>query len=1586
MKTFDARSTERSGEGKVPDAEGAHGVATTMAPASVSTPALLVQQASGKRIDYVTAVLLEFLSRALDIAAESIDVGVPFADYGLDSILGVSFVKHINDALGLSLNTAIIFDYTSIERLAAHLIDAHGDRIRIESAVPVDQPAPVLLEPHREGREDLRSLATPFQPAVHQQPARQHQTPRAPHTEIPPVPAAIAVIGMSGQFPDAHNVATFWQNLIQGKNSVQELPPHYLNQEEYFSPERHSGKTYCKWGGILEERACFDPLFFNISPWEAESMSPHQRLILQESWKSLEDAGYNPRKLTGSRVGIFVGAEPTGFVHQTFTGSSEAIVAARLSYHLNLKGPAMVVNTGCSSSGVAIHLACESLRHGESRLALAGGVFAAISEGMLIGLAQTDMLSPSGMCHSFDRAADGTVFSEGVGMVVLKRLEEAIAEGDPIYGVIEASGINQDGASNGITAPNGLAQEELITDVYRRFGIDPERISYVEAHGTGTELGDPVEANALVRAFRRFTDKCHFCTVGSVKANIGHTGASAGVIGLIKILLCLQHRQLPGLLHFEALNPLIEFEGSPFYIATELKPWRAVDGKPLMAALSSFGHSGTNVHLVVREFVAEPCQSSANASELVPLSARTAEALAAYAATLRTFLEAHTSDASLSLADVAHTFQVGREAMQERVVFLVRDIPDLLAHLAAFNRGELERCWRGSVALNRKDHAWSDEDTREIVAMWIAKGKWDKVAELWCNGIAVDWSLLESTGPRRRIHLPVYPFAKEVYWPKRANIALGVDATGTRGMLHPLLHENTSDLAELRFSSRFHGNEFFLADHRVRGRRTLPGVAYLEMARAAVCRATGARMDSTPESLGVLLQDIAWMRPITVDETTLDVHIRLLPEQNDHIRFEIYTNAGTDGGIPVIHAQGTALLGEPQPQPELDLPQLRAECNRLSLDAAECYQAFSRMGLDYGPTFQAIESIDVGESTVLAKLCLPTCVPQAGAAELVLHPSIMDAALQATLGLSFLAGDGGASGRDVKTAMPFALGALEIFAPCTPTMWVLIRYTTGSQAGDRVPKIDLDLCDEHGKMLIRFKEFSTRTLDPEVVTGAGPVGNILLAPVWRPVVPERGMIWPEAGARVLVIGGSDKQQQAIRELYPEAHDLVLRHEIAAIAAQLDALGTVDHIVWIAPEQLETSPLDEPPPNWRGNMPYAGLVEAQDVGVLQLFRLVKALLCRDYAARNLGWTLITAEALALRDADPVRATHAGIHGLVGSLAKEYAHWPIRLLDLDAAVPWPWRELFALPPDPRGDAWGYRRGEWFRQELVPVREWPLDTSNLYRAGGVYVVIGGAGGIGKAWSRFMIETYGAHIIWIGRRAEDETIRADLDALEAIGPRPFYIQADARDQAALQSAYEQVKAVYGHINGVIHSAIVLLDQTLAKMDEERFRAGLSAKVDASVRLAQVFADEPMDFVLFFSAVQTFLKAPGQSNYAAGCTFQDAFAHQLRQAWFCPVKIINWGYWGSIGIVKDAFYRERMAAAGIGSIEPEDGMAALHTLLNGPWHQLALVKTLKPQAIQAMEAVNLDVWLTVNPETAPVDVEALRTHLPGHYPQLELA
>ncbi|MET9831651.1 SDR family NAD(P)-dependent oxidoreductase [Streptomyces sp. NPDC006385] len=455
---------------------------------------------------------------------------------------------------------------------------------------------------------------------------------------VPPGPETtgtldIAVIGMAGQFPGAPDVRTLWHNLSEGRVAYGELPEHYRAGDD--------PGTY-RWGGALAERDCFDPEFFGIRPHDADLMSHHQRLLLQESWHALEDAALDPRALAGSRTGLFIGAEPTGYPHESFVGASDALVASRLSYFLDLRGSALVVNTACSSSLAAVHLACQSLRSGESSLALAGGVNAGLDARGLNLLVDSGAMSPTGACRTFDADADGTVYSEAVAVVVLKRLADAVADGDHVHGVIRATGLNQDGASNGITAPNGAAQEELILDVYRRHGIQAERIGYVEAHGTGTALGDPVEANALVRAFRKLTDARGFCAVGSVKSFIGHTGAPAGVVGLIKVLLSMRYGLLPGMPTLRRLNPLIGFDDSAFVSDQGPRPWRSPTGAPLMAAVNSFGHSGTNAHLVVEQYLpaAAPPDGDDGSAHIVPLSALDTDRLRALARSLADHLAA----------------------------------------------------------------------------------------------------------------------------------------------------------------------------------------------------------------------------------------------------------------------------------------------------------------------------------------------------------------------------------------------------------------------------------------------------------------------------------------------------------------------------------------------------------------------------------------------------------------------------------------------------------------------------------------------------------------------------------------------------------------------------------------------------------------------------------------------------------------------------------------------------------------------------------------------------------------------------------
>ncbi|MCF3124168.1 SDR family NAD(P)-dependent oxidoreductase, partial [Streptomyces arenae] len=488
----------------------------------------------------------------------------------------------------------------------------------------------------------------------------QAPAPTAPRRDDPRM-LDIAVVGMSGQFPGASDVRAFWRNLTEGRVGYGELPGHYVAADD---PGGY------RWGGALAERDSFDAEFFGIRPHEADLMSHNQRLLLEESWHALEDASLDPTSLAGSRTGLFIGAEPTGYPHESFTGASDALVASRLSYFLDLRGAALVVNTACSSSLAAVHLACQSLRSGESTLALVGGVNAGLDARGLDLLVDSGAMSPSGQCRTFDADADGTVYSEAVAVLVLKRLSDAVADGDHIHGVVRATGMNQDGASNGITAPNGAAQEELVLDTYRRFGIPAERVGYVEAHGTGTALGDPVEANALVRAFRRLTGEREFCAIGSAKSHIGHTGAPAGVVGLIKVLLSMRHGRHVGMPTLRRLNPLIGFQDSAFVPDETAGPWQSPTGVPLMAAVNSFGHSGTNAHVVVEQYVptADPADRGTDdgTPRLVPLSARTPERLRAYAAVLADHLENRAPEAPRQTAP--------RPVDAARVCALVADV------------------------------------------------------------------------------------------------------------------------------------------------------------------------------------------------------------------------------------------------------------------------------------------------------------------------------------------------------------------------------------------------------------------------------------------------------------------------------------------------------------------------------------------------------------------------------------------------------------------------------------------------------------------------------------------------------------------------------------------------------------------------------------------------------------------------------------------------------------------------------------------------------------------------------------------------
>jgi len=425
----------------------------------------------------------------------------------------------------------------------------------------------------------------------------------------------IAVVGLGCRFPGGIDTPeSYWQALNEGLDAMEEVPADHWSQQDYFSAEpNQSGKISSPLGGYLKDVYDFDPQFFGISPREALSLDPQQRLLLEVAWEALENAGQSAEQLFDSAAGVFVGigtydhglrllggSDDQSIDAYYGTGNAFSAAAGRLSYTLGFTGPSLAVDTACSSSLTAVHLACQSLRQRECRLALAGGVNLMLAPALSINFSQASMLSPDGHCKTFDASANGYVRGEGCGIVVLKRLSDALADRDTILAVIRGSAVNQDGASGGLTVPNGLAQQAVIEQALHNAHISPDQIDYIEAHGTGTPLGDPIEVNALAAVFGASHSAEQPLRIGSVKTNIGHLESAAGIAGLIKLVLSLQHQQLPKQLHYQSPNPHIDWNNLPVSVVSEPLAWPR-GGKRRLAGVSAFGFSGTNAHVIVEE-------------------------------------------------------------------------------------------------------------------------------------------------------------------------------------------------------------------------------------------------------------------------------------------------------------------------------------------------------------------------------------------------------------------------------------------------------------------------------------------------------------------------------------------------------------------------------------------------------------------------------------------------------------------------------------------------------------------------------------------------------------------------------------------------------------------------------------------------------------------------------------------------------------------------------------------------------------------------------------------------------------------------
>lgn len=1362
-------------------------------------------------------------------------------------------------------------------------------------------------------------------------------------TESPGGPAAsdtagrrVAVVGMSCRFSGGASPEEFWASLVSGRCSVREVPGDRWDVDRYYDPDpRTPGRTNSRWGGFLDDVDAFDPLFFNLSGLDAQSMDPQQRLFLEACWTALEDAGYASEAVSATSCGVFAGAPGSDYANESercgadadarvMMGNDTSILAARISYLLNLRGPSIALNTACSSSLVAIHLACQAIGSGECEMALAGGVCLFISPGFYLSASNAGMLSPTGRCRVFDDRADGFVPGEGVGVVVLKDLSAALRDGDQIRGVVLGVGTNQDGKTNGLTAPSSRSQTDLQLKVYRRAGIDPQSISLVEAHGTGTVLGDPIEVEALTRSFRAYTDRTGFCAIGSVKSNIGHTGQAAGVAGLIKCLLALEHETLPPTLHLERENERIGFEATPFHPVTAAAPWPRVEDAPRRAAVSSYGYSGTNAHLVLEEPPTCAWSVPENEPQLVLVSARTDEALAKRLADLESWLDRDAGRHPLSA--VAYTLHAGRMHFEKRAAFVARDTAELRAAIGARRNAEcppVEGCAVGErqrlAEALRGELAEAARGPQRLAALKRARSAYER-------GAMVPVDVLYPDGGRR-IGLPTYPFAREHYWHATNDEQAPITVPAAGLALKPV-----PDGAGPRFLFRPEVTDFVVADHVVGGVPVLAAAASLELA----CIAGG--LAGVPVRA---IEEVAWHRRLAgiCDE---GLELRLTPEAAG-VRFEIACPGASGPGVTGRIHDDAAATGA---RPAIDLAAVRRRCTR-TLGGDECYQRFRDLGLTHGPGFQVVRRLWTDGQQVLAELALPADLAD-GLPGFVLHPSLLDGALQAMIAL---APDDAAG----ELRVPYALERLTVHAPLRPSCHAhLVPRGDGT--------LDIAVTDESGAVLVSL----------DGLTVAAPGGSA--APASAGVVPFEA-VWREAadvgtahapGGAILVCDLSAEHADRLRAEFPgrpvtyaapgtafratEEHSFQVRPDSAEDFGRLFTTLESAHrpgqvlVLWPLRDRQGTSgPIDL-------SLSFHTVLAVCQALSGRLEGPVSVRVAYPLAGREAPPHLAALGALArtVRLEDPeLRVQCVGVPSGAGGEVSLESAWDLLLLPIGPAD----EPELRLRPD----------GTVLHRELRELPPLACDQVLPAGPGATCLISGGSGFIGRHLARHL-SAAGANVILVGRSA---ALPAELE-LDGAGGRVVYRQADVADATAMAVLLNEARREFGPLTGVIHAAGVVQDSLFIHKSHETVRQVLRAKVDAALVLDELTRDDPLEFMVFFSSLVPAVGNVGQADYAYANAFLDEFAVVreglcARGARHGRTVSVGWPAWAGGGMAARAALMATGAAGQVSAIDVEEGLTALGGALHAGKPYIALVKG-DSAAIPAM------------PDTGPVSEEAATT------------
>jgi amino acid adenylation domain-containing protein len=1358
----------------------------------------------------------------------------------------------------------------------------------------------------------------------------------------------IAIIGLACRFPGADSPEEFWRNLRDGVESVT-----FFEDAELLAagvdPALVARRDYVKANAVVRDIERFDAAFFGCTPREAELLDPQQRLFLECAWQAIEDAGFLPRP--ACRCGVYAGAGLNTYLlrhlapnravmesagaFQLLLASDKDFLATRVSYKLGLDGPGVTVQTACSTSLVAVHLACQALLAGECDAALAGGVSVRLPQDAGYLHEEGMIFSPDGHCRAFDAKAAGIVGGNGAGVVVLKRLSDALAAGDCIRAVIRGSAINNDGAEKmGFTAPGAAGQEAVIARALAVAEVEPASIGYVEAHGTGTPLGDPVEIAALTRAFGPGAGAC---AIGSVKTNIGHLDTAAGVAGLIKTVLALEHGAIPPSLHFEAPNPQIDFAGGPFRVASHLAPWPR-NATPRRAGVSSFGIGGTNAHVVLEEAPARKPAGKARPVQLLALSARSEPALAGAAANLARRLQ---EEPEIDLADAAFTLACGRRAFACRRAVVAASREEAIAALAA------------------PEARTAPDAAPDVVFMFPGQGSQHAGmgAELYAHEPFFR-EQIDRCAELLRPHLGLD--LRAVLYPRKGTAPAG-DLTQT-SLAQPALFAVSYALARLWMEWGVRPAAMIGHSLGEYVAACVAGVFSLEDALALVALR------------GQLMQSAAPGRMLAV----------MLPEADALARL------GSELSLAAVNGAAASVLSGPAAAVEAIERELAASgvgCIPLTTSHAfhsaamepilgQFAEAVARIA-PRPPQIPFVSNVtgtwitpaEVADPRYWATHLRRTVRFSDGLATLLAREPaavLLEAGPGRTLaGLAARHPAKGARhaivaslGREASS-LRAALAALgELWMAGVAVDWERFHAREGRQ---RVP------LPGHPFQRERFW-IEPPGAAPSTSSSAAPAGrkafdDWFLVPSWRRAPLPPAECEP---ARWLLLADDAGLADALASRLEQAgHDVLLARigtefrqagpaeffidpaQPEHYAALIEAAGAVAGIVHF----WSLTPAAPAGPDW-----------AQTLGFHSLLALAQELGRRDFAGLKL---LVVSDGLAQIAGEPLCPEKATLLGPARVIPREFPGLRCRCIDFSAPATDRDRARIAaqLCRELRGEAeeafvaWrgSHRWVEAFEPVSLPEAPVPL------KRGGVYLITGGLGGLGFVFAQHLARDFQAKLILTGRSpvsgdATGERIRK-LQALEAAGAECLALAADAASEPQMHAAISRARERFGAIDGVIHAAGLPASGAIGRRDRAAAEAVLAPKLAGTLVLERVLGDAPLDFFMLTSSISAFLGEFGQADYCAANAFLDAFAQSRADAGRRVISI-NWDAWEEEGMAaRVARAMPEIADDLRPRIRPGEGIDAFRRILAGAHprvavatHDLALyqARQIAPSAAQA--------------------------------------